>query len=141
MHRNIIMDNYKAKLLSLGLKVDSDTIMTRVGFSKDTVTDWRKGLDIGSTRNKPTKSQLAVAVAPKPVLHVDLPQDAQIITSSTGTENSQNMARKRNIDLVGEENVVTAEECEEEGRWIKKKVKLHTDKGTTIVRDLCVKKE
>ena len=137
--RDIIMNNYKAKLESLGLKVNTDTIMIRVGFSKDTVADWKKGLDIGTTRNKPVKSK--TVVAPKSVLHVDLPEGAKIITSSTGTENSQNMARKRNIELVGEENVTTAEGCEaEEGRWIKKKVKLNTDKGTSIVRDLCVKK-
>ena len=140
MSRDLIMNNYRAKLESIGLKVTADTIMIRVGFSKDTVSDWRLGLDIGTTRNKPTKSK--PVVAPKPVLHVDLPEDAKIVTASTGTENSQNMARKRNIELVGEANVTTVEECEgEETRWIKKKVKLNTDKGTVITRDLCVDKK
>jgi hypothetical protein len=140
MSRDLIMNNYKAKLHSIGIKEIFDTIMRRVGFSKDTVVDWRLGLPIGTTRNKPAKSK--PVVAPKPVLHVDLPEDAKIVTASTGTENSQNMARKRNIELVGEANVTTVEECEgEENRWIKKNVKLNTDKGTVITRDLCVEKK
>lgn len=138
--RDIIMNNYKEKLLSLGIKVDTRYPMINAGFSKDTVCDWVNGLDVGTTRNKPVKNKSVVE--PKPILHVDLPEGAKIITASTGTENSQNMARKRNIELVGEENVTTEDVCEaEEGRWIQKKVKLHTDKSTTIVRDLCVEKK
>lgn len=142
MNRDLIMNNYKAKLVSLGLKITDNNMIT-VGFSKDTVKDWRMGYDIGTTRNKPTKNAAlaAAAVAAPAVLHVDLPDGARIITSTTGTENSQNMARKRNIALVGENNVCSSETCENEGGWIQKKVKLNTDKGTVIVRDLCVEKK
>ena len=120
--------------------LDTRAPMINAGFSKDTVCDWVNGLDVGTTRNKPVKGKAVVEA--KPILHVDLPEGAKIITASSGTENSQNMARKRNIDLVGQENITTAEGCEaDEDRVIQKKVKLHTDRGTTIVRDLCIEKK
>jgi hypothetical protein len=51
------------------------------------------------------------------------------------TENATNMALKRDYARFGQDNVVSAEDCD--GKLLKKQ-KVTTNKGTVIERDLCV---
>ena len=59
------------------------------------------------------------------------------ITNPNATENAKRQQLKRARDTFGDENVIeTAEDCKD-GEILKKQ-KVKTNKGTTIVRDLCV---
>ena len=117
--------------------------LLKLGIGRGTISAYKKR-DGGINEQKDDSSDdsgvirdRALRNAVQSTAQLDVGTKVIAITNPNATENTKRQQLKRARDTFGDENVIeTAEDCKH-GEILKKQ-KVKTNKGTTIVRDLCV---
>jgi hypothetical protein len=156
-HRDETIDGYAAQMKKLNIPITGAS-MKKMGISQKAWEPYKAGLPIANERNgegggvtegkgkdeqPPDELPVLVmkdrALRPGGITTVILPIGSKVIanTDTTSSANAQKQRLKRAVETFGPDNVIeSSADCT---GVVMKKQKLTTSKGTTLVRDLCVR--
>jgi hypothetical protein len=150
-HRDETIEAYAAQMKKLHIPVTGAS-MKKMGISQKAWEPYKAGLPIANERKGEAKQGRPDIEPVTPLVMKDralrpggqtiasLPMGSKVIANvdSSGSENTRKQRTKRARDTFGAENVIeTSADCD---GTVVKKVKVLTNKGTTLERDLCVDK-
>ena len=149
-HRDSVIKSYVDRLRDKDVEPSYNNL-EKLGFGRGTYTDYKNGRPVGNlsgTTNEKKQGSVKHQDTPEPdgdralqsggVSSVILPVGTKVI-SNTNPDQSENTIRqklKRDNEFFGEQNVLeNADDCKDGVILHGKRFK--TDKGTTLIRDIC----